>query len=147
MPRQTDTENFSGPISAQSIQSVLVPLVSGTYTSGTMRAIPQKILVQTNGTTEVNVFGTTNPVSGTFLGARVIAKDDITADITLQHTSAGTVVFTIAKGSAGAVKGSVFGAVAFAADATATIKSSAATGNALVELDFIVQNPALANLY
>lgn len=132
---------FVGPVAAQSFQSTLVEPVMGTF-SQQLRAIPQTIKVTTNGTTEVNVFGTTNPVSGTFIGARTLGLDDANGNITLQHTSAGTVVFTIAKGSAGGVKGSHFGAVAFAAGATATVKSSAAA-NAVVEIDFIASNPAL----
>lgn len=135
--------SFPGPVAAQSFQSTLVANVAGTYTEQSLRVIPQRIQVITNGTTEVNVFGSTNPVAGTFLGARIISKDDANGNITLQHTSAGTTVFTIAKGSAGAVKGSYFAATAFAAGATATVKSSASTGNAVVEIDFIASNPAL----
>jgi hypothetical protein len=134
---------FPGPVHAQSFQSTLVSPVAGTYTEQSVRVIPDKILVMTNGTTEVNVFGSTNPVSGTFLGARIIAKDDANGNVTLQHTAAGTTVFTIAKGSAGAMKGSYFAAVAFVAGATATVKSSTTTGNALVEIDFLVSNPRL----
>jgi hypothetical protein len=135
--------SFPGPIAAQSFQSTLVSSVAGTYGQLSMRVIPQRINVLTNGTAEVNVFGSTNPVSGTFLSARVISKDDGNGNITLQHTSAGTVVFTIAKGSAGGVKGTYFAATAFAAGATATIKSSGATGDAVVEIDFIASNPKL----
>lgn len=135
--------SHAGPVAAQTFQSTLVPIATGSYTSNNMRFIPQRIVVATNGTTEVDVFASTNPVAGTFLGARIISKDDNNGNITLQHTSAGSVVFTIAKGSAGAVKGSYFASTAFAAGATATIKSSGSTGNALVEIDFIASNPAL----
>lgn len=143
MSQATDSPNFSGPVSAPSFQSTAVPVASGTYTANDIRAIPQKIIIATNGTTEVNVFGATNPFSGTFLGARIIPKDDANGNITLQHTSAGTTVFTIAKGSAGAVKGSYFAPTAFAINGTATVKSSSATANALVEIDFVASNPAL----
>jgi hypothetical protein len=130
-----NSPSFSGPIAAQSFQTTL---------TGNPVQIPQKIVRSTNGTTEVNVFGATNPVSGTFLGMKIIPHDDANGNITLQHTSAGTVVYTIAKGSAGAVKGSALPAVgvAFVAGATATIKSST-TANATVEIDFIASNPAL----
>ena len=128
-----NSPQFAGPVAAQSFQTTL---------TGDPTKIPQTIRIDTNGTTEVNVFGTTTPAAGTFLGARIISKDDANGNITLQHTSAGTVVFTIAKGSQGAVKGSVFTATAFTAGATATIKSSAAS-NAVVEIDFVISNPAL----
>lgn len=132
-----------GPLAAESFQSTAVPTVTGTYTAFSIRAITQKILVATNGTSEVNVFGTVNPFSGTLIAARIIAKDDDDGNITLQHTSSGTVVFTIAKGSAGAVTGSYFAPARFGLNGTMTVKSSVATGNALVELDFVVSNPAL----
>lgn len=135
--------SFPGPLAAQSISRTLFQAVTGTYTQQATRAIPETVVVQTNGTTEVNVFGTTNPISGTFLAARIISQDDANGNITLQHTSAGTTVFTIAKGSAGAVKGSYFAATPFAINATATVKSSSATANAYVEIDFIPSNPAL----
>lgn len=143
MPQSGFAPNFPGPVAGQTFQSTLFTPVSGTYTEQNMRVIPQRITLMTNGTTEVNVFGTTNGISGTFIGAaRIISKDDANGNITLQHTSAGTVLFTIAKGSQGSVKGSYFAATAFAATGTATIKSSG-TGNAVVEIDFIASNPAL----
>lgn len=138
-----DSPNFSGPVSAQHFSSTLFQPVAGTYTQLNLRAIPQTVALMTNGTTQVNVFGTTNPISGTFIAARIMAKDDANGNITLQHTSAGTTVFTIAKGSAGAVKGSYFAATSFAINGTATVKSSTTTGNAYVEIDFIPSNPAL----
>lgn len=113
-----------------------------TTLTGSPSAIPQTVKVSTNGTTEVNIFGTTNGVTGTFTGlARITSKDDADGNITLQN-DAGTTLFTIAKGSQGAVKGTAFSAVAFTANGTATIKSSAAS-NAIVEIDFIVANPQL----
>ena len=125
---------YPGSVAGQGFQSTL---------TGDARDIPQKLIRSTNGTTEVNVFGTTNPADGTFLGARVISKNNTAANITLQHTVAGTTVFTIAKGSEGALKGTFFPAVAFAAGATATIKSSVAGADAVVEIDFILTNPKL----
>ena len=139
---QMNFSNVPGPVSAQSFQSNAVPVASGSYTAP-IRAIPQKIVVSTNGTTEVNVFSALNPFSGTLLGAKIVSKDDANGNITLQHTSAGTTVFTIAKGSAGAIKGSYFAPTAFGINGTMTVKSSTSTGNALVELDFVVSNPAL----
>lgn len=103
----------------------------------------ETVVVHTNGTTEVDVFGTTNGFAGTFLGARVISKDATVANITLQHTVAGTVVFTIAKGSQGVVSGTFFNHAAFASNGTATIKSSSASGQAIVEIDFIPSDPRL----
>lgn len=135
--------SFPGPLAAQSFQSTLVAPVAGTYTQKNMRVIPQTIKLVTRGTTEIDVFAATNPTSGTFTGARIYAADDNNGTITLQHTSAGTVVFSIAKGSQGAAKSTYFGAVAFAAGATATIKSSGSTGDAVVEIDFIATNPKL----
>ncbi len=140
MPRTSPQE--IGPVAAPYFNSTAVTPASGTYTQQSLRAIPEKVIVITNGTTEVNVFGTTNPFSGIFLDAKILAKDDLNGDITLQHTSASTVVFTISKGSAGAIKGSYFAATAFTAGATATVKSSG-TGNAVVEIDFLPTNPAL----
>lgn len=135
-----------GPISAQSFQSTVVPIATGTVTQ-TKRFVPQTIKVQTNGTTEVDVFAAANPISGTLVGlARITALDDANGNITCQGTSAGTTYFTIAKGSAGAVKGSVFAGVPFAKDGTLTVKSSG-TGNVIVELDFVAVNPALNNTY
>lgn len=133
-----------GLVTAQSFVSTLVAPVNGTYSQGNDRYIPQTIKVITNGTTEVNVFAATNPVSGTFTGvAKIVSKDNANGNISLQHTIAGTVVFIIAKGSEGGVKGTFFPATAFTAGGTATLKSSTATGNAVVELDFIVSNPQL----
>lgn len=127
---------FSGPVVAQTFIENLVG------NSGKTRWIKKTVVLDTNGTTEVDVFGTTNGIAGTFIGARTVAKDDANGNITLQHTSAATVLFTIAKGSEGAVKASAFTPTAFAATGTATVKSSAA-GNARVEIDFIVSHPAL----
>lgn len=134
---------FIGPVTAQSFQTSSVPTVTGVYTANNIRAVPQTIVVATNGTTEVNVFGSVNPFSGTFLNAKILSKNDANGNITLQHTSAGTTVFTIAKGSAGAVKGSYFAPTAFAINSTATVKSSTSTGDVLVEIDFIASNPGL----
>lgn len=125
----------AGPIVAQTVVENIVGNTAAT------RWIKKTIVLDTNGSTEVNVFGTTNGIAGTFVGARIIPKDDANGNITLQHTSAGTVVFTIAKGSQGAVKGSAFAATAFAATGTATVKST--SGNCRVEIDFIVSHPAL----
>ncbi len=129
-----NSPQFPGPVSAQSYQSTL---------TGDVTDIPQRVIVATNGTTEVNVFGTTNGFAGTLTGtARIISKDDTSGNITLQHTSAGTTVFTIAKGSEGAMKGTAFSATSFASTGTMTVKSSSA-GNAVVEIDFVASNPAL----
>lgn len=132
-----NNKQFSGPVVAQTFVENLVSNTSPT------RWIKKTIILDTNGTTEVDVFGATNGIAGTFTGARIMPKDDTNGNITLQHTIAGTVVFLIAKGSAGAVKGSAFAPVAFAATGTATIKSSGASANARVEIDFIVSHPAL----
>lgn len=131
-----NNKQFLGPVAAQTVIETLVG------NTGATRWIKKTVVLDTNGTTEVNVFGTTNGISGTFIGARITSKDEANGDITLQHTSAGTVVFTIAKGSQGVVKGSAFAAASFAATGTATVKSSAAS-NARVEIDFIVSHPAL----
>jgi len=127
---------YAGPVVAQNFIENLVG------NAGATRWIKKTVILDTNGTTEVNVFGTTNGISGTFVGARIVPKNDANANITLQHTSAGTVVFTIAKGSEGAVKGSAFTATAFVGSATATVKSSS-TANARVEIDFLVSHPGL----
>lgn len=130
---------FPGNVVAKGFISTLVP-VNGTL----IRFMKHNtVTVKTNGTSEVDVFAATNPISGTFLGARILNKDDANGNITLQHTSAGTTVFTIAKGSQGVIKGSVFAATAFASGATATVKSSAAAANADVEIDFISSDPRL----
>jgi len=131
-----NNKQFSGPVAAQTVVETLVGNTAAT------RWIKKTIVLDTNGTTEVDVFGTTNGIAGTFIGARITSKDDANGNITLQHTSAGTVVFTIAKGSMGAVKGSAFAATSFAATGTATIKSSASS-NARVEIDFLVSHPGL----
>jgi len=130
-----NSPQFAGPVSAQSFQTTGVP-------HSLARTVVQTVAVTTDGTTEVGIFGDTNPFSGTFYGARIISKDDANGTITLQHTSAGTVLFSLAKGSAGAMKGSALAPTSFAYGGTATVKSSG-TGNVLVEIDFIVSNPAL----
>jgi len=128
----------AGPIAAQTVVETLVG------NTGATRWIKKTIVLDTNGTTEVPIFGTTNGIAGTFIGASIVSKDDANGNITLQNNPAGTVstIFTIAKGSQGASKGSAFAAVAFSATGTATVKSSAAS-NARVEIDFIVSHPGL----
>lgn len=131
-----NNRQYAGPLAAQTMVETLVG------NTGATRWIKKTVVLDTNGTTEVNVFGATNGISGTFIGAKIISKDDANGNITLQHTSAGTVVFTIAKGSEGSSKGSAFAATTFASTGTATVKSSAAA-NARVEIDFLVSHPAL----
>lgn len=131
-----NNQQFAGPVVAQNF------IDNQLGNTGATRWIKKTVVLDTNGTTEVNVFGATNGVAGTFIGSKIISKDDTAGNITLQHTSAGTVVFTIAKGSQGAVTGSAFAATSFAATGTATIKSSTSS-NARVEIDFIVSHPAL----
>jgi len=132
---------YAGLQTQQGLVNTFVP-VNGT---NIRYAKHNTVVVLTNGTTEVNVFGPTNGFAGTFLGARIISRDDANGNITLQNNPAGTAttIFTIAKGSEGGVKGSYFSHVAFSSGGTATIKSSAATGQAIVELDFIASNPQL----
>ena len=125
----------AGPMVAQTFVENLVG------NTGATRWMKKTVVLDTNGATEVNVFGTTNGISGTFIGARITPKDDANGTITLQHTSAATVLFSLAKGSSGAVKGSAFTPTAFVADGTATVKST--SGNCRVEIDFIVSHPGL----
>jgi hypothetical protein len=131
-----NNKQFSGPVAAQTVVETLVG------NSAATRWIKKTVVLDTNGSTEVDIFGTTNGIAGTFIGMRSTAKDTSAGNITLQHTIAGTVVCSIAKGtSGGGVVGSAFPATAFAATGTATVKSSG--GNSRVEIDFIVSHPAL----
>lgn len=136
MPQQ-NFANTSGPASAGSFQT--------TFT-GDVTRFPQRVVLSTNGTTPVNVFSTTNLVSGTFTGrATVISKDGTAGAITLKQNKAGTetTVFTITnKGTAGSMTGTHFTAVSFLATGTATVQSSTSS-NAVVEIDFVASNPAL----
>lgn len=130
---------FPGPVAAQAFQSTVV---------GDPTKIPQRIVVATNGTTPVNVFGATNGFAGTFTGvAKVISIDGTGGSISLKNNPAGTettVFTTLGKGiGQGSMIGTYFPAVAFSSTGTATIQSSSA-GNAVVELDFILSNPALS---
>jgi len=131
------SENYPGPVSAQSFQTSLV---------GDPTKIPQTIKIKTNGTTPVDVFGTTNGVAGSFTGiAKVIPMDSTIGIVTLKQNIGGseTTVFTVNKGGVqGSFNGTYFAGVAFDADGTAQVVSSTA-GNAIVEIDFVVSNPAL----
>ena len=128
---------FGGIVTAQGFVSSLG--IAGTS------AVAQTIILKTNGTTPVNVFGALNGFSGSFTSFSVIAIGGTAANITLKTGVAGvsTTVAVIAKGAtAGAIIGSGIAASAFVASGTATIESSVAGtdaaggGNAQVELNF-----------
>jgi len=127
--------SFPGPASAQAFNSTLKT-----------HAIPQTLIVSTNGTTKVNVFGTTNPIGGTILSVKAISQDVTAGFITVTKNDAGTeaaVATNIVKGTTvGTVVGTVMSATAFAANGTMTVVSSSG-GNATVEIEFITSNPAL----
>jgi hypothetical protein len=127
-----NSPQFPGPVLAQAFV---------TPTGEAMRRI-----VRTNGTTKVNVFGTTNGISGTILGVKTIAQDATGGFITLTKNDTGTeagIASNIVKGTTvGGVAGTAFSATAFAATGTMTVVSSSA-GNAVVEIDFIMSDPRL----
>ena len=106
----------------------------------------QRIVVSTNGTTKVNVFGTTNPFGGTITNVKTVAQDATAGFITLTKNdtgSASNIAANIIKGtSVGGVAGTAMSATAFAYGGTMTVVSSSA-GNALVEIDFIINDPRL----
>lgn len=142
MAQSEFSPQFPGSVSASSFQSNL---------TGDPTRIPQRITIATNGTTPVSVFGSTadtaNGFAGTFTGvARVISRDTTGGNISLKNNIAGvetTVFTTLGKGiGQGSMTGSYFPAKPFSATGTATVQCSSA-GNAVVELDFIVSNPAL----
>lgn len=109
-------------------------------------AIPERLVVNTNGTTKVNVFGTTNPISGTILNVKTISQDTTAGFVTLTKNDSGSevnVAANIVKGNTiGAVAGTAMSATAFAINGTMTVVSSSA-GNAIVEIDFIPSDPRL----
>lgn len=99
------------------------------------------VSVATNGTTPVNVFGTTNGFAGTITNVLVTGLDGTNANIGLADT-AGTVV-TVAKGtSSGLVTGgTTLSNTAFTSLGTMTIVSTSATaagGAARVLITFTV---------
>lgn len=117
----------------------------------TPASVAQTVRVVTNGTTPVDVFGTTNGITGTFTGtARILPINGTHATISLKNNPSGTesTLFTVIKGTysasaAAASAGSTyFPATAFVATGTAQVVASAA-GNAVVEIDFIVSHPGL----
>ena len=107
---------------------------SGSRTSSSFQAIDLVsqgvVVVETNGTTPVNVFGTTNGFNGSVTLVVATAKDATASNITLKNNPAGTelTIATIAKGTAeGGVVGSsalVASTVAFSSTGTMQIVSS-----------------------
>lgn len=126
---------YPGPVNAQGFVSTIK-----------QHAVPQKLVVSTNGTTKVDVFGTTNPVSGTILSVKTISQDTTAGFVTVTKNDAGsevTVANAIVKGNViGTVAGTAMSAVAFAKGGTMTVVSSS-SGNATVEIDFIISDPRL----
>lgn len=94
--------------------------------------------VSTNGTTNVDVFGTTNGFQGTVTGVFLIAKDTTAANITVVGPE-GTYC-TIAKGAtAGALVGaSALTYTAINRDGTLQVDSSVASGQAYVFITYKV---------
>lgn len=120
------------------------PVHATGFTTGSETSM--KKIVRTNGTTKVDVFGTTNGISGTITNVKTISQDTTAGFITLTKNDSGTatnIAANIVKGTTvGGVAGTAFSATAFAATGTMTVVSSSA-GNAIVEIDFIFSNPAL----
>lgn len=119
-------------------------VASGATTIGAGRVSGAKLVTgvgyftvstSTNGTTPVNVFGSTTPFSGTITGIYVISKDTTAGNITVADT-AGTIA-TIAKSTtAGVMTGAVSLAnTGFLIGNTMTVDSSSA-GNADVIIVF-----------
>lgn len=131
---------MSSPDKSLSTDSELSPIpLAGSITGAelTTKKFYSTVAVPTNGTTSVNVFGTTNGFAGTITSIKVIAQDTTAGNITIADT-AGTVA-TIAKGTtAGIVTGTTSLAnTGFTSTGTLTVVSSSA-GNAIVEIIFTV---------
>ena len=96
------------------------------------------VVVATNGTTPVNVFGTGGaPFALTVTGAFIVSLDTTTGNITLQQAS--NTVFTAAKGATAGVfvtSGTLSHTTYAAADACTVLSSTA--GNAIVYIFFTV---------
>jgi hypothetical protein len=121
--------SFPGPVTAQIFKD----------TVGTVRTI----VVKTNGTTAVNVFGTTNGIGGTLVGMRTTAIGGTAATVTLRDNTESLVCAIAKGGTAGAHIGTAFSYVAFVSTGTMSLVSSVngtdtvGGGNALVYVDFI----------
>lgn len=99
------------------------------------------VAVPTNGTTPVNLFGTTNGFAGTITSVTAIAQDTTAGSISLVTNVSGsetTVANRIIKStSIGGVAGTVVAATAFSSAGTTTVVSNSA-GNAIVVATFTV---------
>ena len=111
--------------------------------AGTKGTLINTAFVKTTGTTPVSVFGSTAGdaagFAGSFVGMRITSKDNANGNITLKGTGGATVA-TIAKGSQGAVTGTVISAYAFTATSTPTLVSSANSADVDVEVLFTVSH-------
>lgn len=100
------------------------------------------VAVPTNGTTAVNVFGTTNGFAGTITSVICVSQDTTFGSITLATSvSAGTqtkIADSMQKpNTAGTVVGTIVTATAFTSAGTMTVVSNSA-GNAIVIATFTV---------
>lgn len=89
--------------------------------------------VKTNGTTLVNVFGTTNGFDGTLVSVRITPVSNTTTVFSMIGTN-GT-VFQIS-GSAGIVVGTLFTATTFTSSGTLQVRSHTAGLQGVVEVAF-----------
>ena len=123
-----------------------IVVAQGFVSTSKLHSVPQKVVVSTNGTTKVKVFGTTNGFAGTILSVKAIAQDTTGGFITLTKNDSGSevnIATSIVKGTTiGGVAGTAMSATAFASTGTMTVVSSSA-GNATVEIDFIISDPRI----
>lgn len=100
------------------------------------------IAVKTNGTTPVNLFGTTNGFAGTITSVSAISQDGTAGTITVATSlisggAATKIADSIVKGAIGATTGTIMTATAFTSAGTTTVVSSSG-GNAIVTAIFTV---------
>lgn len=99
--------------------------------------------VSTNGTTEVNVFGTSNGFSGSVVGIKITPTDATAGSVRVHAgTSTGRTLLTeVVKAASYAITGSAVGVSgAFVPSGTLTVVSTT-SGNALVEVTFTTTSP------
>lgn len=112
------------------------PIIPGTVTARKYASMSGAMTMnanrQLNGTTAVNVFGSTNGISGTAYLFKVYSGTDANHTVTLE--SGGSTVATVVSGSAGTFKHVDLAALAFTAGGTMGIKSTLVGDTSVCEL-------------